>query len=312
MLIPIFIPTSLTVKPGFPHLPDIDEAIRTLYERMSRSVVQARPWSLPVLVVGTGEEPVRRAQRVVDAAVRYLEMDGVRLTVSYDRSLPAEVATVVELGAGPEYPVRLGLRWRDDNGLTAVLAHAAVRVFLHRAGIRFTEPGRNELLVDTAAAYLGVGWPRLNAYRVGPRNDFVRYFRLVHRELLGCLTPAELGYVLAKRTFAYGDDIEPQLRGNPHAWHAYQAGWRRASTDLHRPPFTAAGRKDAAVYAKDKKRAQSGRIPKPTQHRYRFEPTDPMSVVFPCPTCTQHLRIPIGRNLSARCPLCHATVDCSS
>lgn len=286
----------------------IGDAVRTLYRTLSWRVVQSRRCSLLPPAHRPTEDPVIGVQRLAAAIVRYLQLDGVRLIVSFDGTAsygPASEAGHVELGRGPDYFVRLNDRLRySPFECAAALAHEAMHVYLHRRGIRFDDRYRNELLTDTAAAYLGVGWLLLNAYRVDTRSDLTEIRRL------GYLTPEEFGYVLAKRSFAYGDDIEPQLRGNPAAWYAYRAGWRRAASDYHHPPLAQSGRGDALRYGRDRKRAKAGRTVRATSHGYRFAGDDRLVVVFRCPACTQQIRVPVDRKATVRCGLCRSMMTC--
>ena len=80
---------------------------------------------------------------------------------------------------------------------------------LHRLDLSLPGTRDNEILTDTAAAYLGAGWLLLDAYREhGPFS-----------QKLGYLTPEEFGYVLAQRAAV--------LRRGPGAVVHQPAGVRR-------------------------------------------------------------------------------------
>ena len=207
----------------FDHLDDVQGAIRELYARLSGPVVKA---------FGTLALPDAGPLTEAAAAMtRHLGIGDVRVVVGFG-PLGGHVGEV-ELAPGPEYVVTLSPHYRDDpRDAPAVLAHEVTHVFLHRHGIRHADLARNEILTDTAALYLGLGHPMLAAYRV----DVVQgtYTRRRTTSRVGYLTPPEMGYVLAKRALAFGE--EP-ARFTGAAAEASELGRRRALEDYTRPPY---------------------------------------------------------------------------
>lgn len=186
------------IEHGFPHLETVRAAVTALFRRLSADGIRAydTPFAPADAAFPASEDLYPGAHRVASAMVRALHLPDARLIVGF-RAM--EEAATVELAAGPEYFVEVNDRFRvHRRDLAAALAHEVTHVLLHRLDLRFpTTPG-NEILTDTAAAYLGAGWLLLDAYR----ED-----ELTHQKL-GYLTPEEFGYVLAKRgRFLGGEDL---------------------------------------------------------------------------------------------------------
>lgn len=158
--------------------------------------------------------------------VRALRLPDARMVVAFR---PMEEAATVELAAGPEYFIEVNDRFRTHRrDLAAALSHEVAHVLLHRLGLGFPGSAENEILTDTAAAYLGAGWLLLDAYR----ED-----ELTHQKF-GYLTPEEFGYVLAKRAALFGEDPSTRFT-SPQAYEAYVRGRALAERDHRRAPLTA-------------------------------------------------------------------------
>ncbi|MFL6127080.1 hypothetical protein [Actinophytocola sp.] len=300
------------VDPGvvpvtFTRLAVVQDALRELYRALSPARIRTYTAAIaPVVTAWT--EPVIDAQRLARAIALHLGMTDVRLIVSFqelgETGDGGYHAGNVELGPGPEYFITLSPRFRDDvRGAAAVLAHEVMHVFLHRNRIWWKDQDRNEILTDTAMVYLGTGWLMLDAHRVeGAGQSF------------GYLSPAELGYVLAKRALAFDEDIERYLADNPAARQAYRAGRRRAAQDHEGAPLSGCQRDAHRQYLADRRRAAHLATPSalsgpalPFDGGYRFEGHAPMKVVFGCPTCHQRIRVPVDRTATVRCATCRST-----
>jgi hypothetical protein len=279
----------------------VRDSLTALYRRVSgdgvaRFAASVRP---EVVEFPDSEDPYLGAQRIAGAMVRHLGLPDARMVVSY-RDMPH--AGSVELAAGPEYFVELNSRFREDRrDVGAALAHEVTHVYLHRLGMRRPELWQDEILTDTAAAYLGAGWLLLDAYREEPALRGERITMAAFT--LGYLTPEEFGYVLAKRALTFGDDIEPWFT-SPQARDAYRAGLDLAHQDLRRPPLAAAPWPARRRYAGRRDRGVS------TAEVSFDGPAAARRVAFPCPTCFQRIRVPCGRPVRARCGLCHTVHDC--
>jgi hypothetical protein len=307
---------STPLPPGpapatFTKMPVIRDALRELYRVLTPARVCSYTANIaPVFPAMTGADPVMGAQKLARSMALHLGMAQVRLIVSF-RELGATGdgayhAGNVELGPGPEYFITLSPRFRQDpRDTAAVLAHEVMHVFLYRNRVWWDDQDRNEILTDTATVYLGTGWLMLNAYRVERT-----------RQSLGYLSPAELGYVLAKRAQVFDENIERYLADNPAARHAYQAGARRAAQDQDAAPLSGCAPAARRQYMKDKRRAAeltSTGVTGPAMPYaggYRFEGHAPMTVVFACPTCHQRLRVPVDRAATIRCGTCRSTHAC--
>ncbi|MCA6091778.1 hypothetical protein LE181_06305 [Streptomyces sp. SCA3-4] len=287
--------SDLAIEHGFPHLETVRSAITALYKRLSCDGVRSFAASVPPADVAFSddEDPYLGVQRIAGEIVRHLRLPDARMIVAF-RDM--RHAGSIELAAGPEYFIELNARFKTHRrDIGAALSHEVMHVYLHRLGLEFPGTRDNEILTDTAAAYLGAGWLLLDAYRESS----------VSAQKLGYLTPEEFGYVLAKRALAFGEDPSPWFT-SAQAYDAYVRGRGRAQRDARRPPLAAAGRLGRHRYARDRR----GRVAAP-EAGYAFE-GDPPRVSFPCPTCWQRIRLPVRGRVRARCTLCRTELDCDT
>lgn len=253
------------IEHGYPHLDTVRAAVHALFKRLTYDTVSTFATSvLPVDVAFDDTEDLHLgAQRVARAMVRQLHLPDARTVITFREM---EHAAAVELTAGPEYFIELNDRFKKHRkDIGAALAHEVMHLYLHRLDLSFPGTRDNEILTDTAAAYLGAGWLLLDAYREhGPFS-----------QKLGYLTPEEFGYVLAQRAEFFGEDPSPWFT-SPQAYDAYTAGAARARRDARRPPLAAAGWTARLRYAKDRRAAQdprrTGRPPPPPTTPSRARP----------------------------------------
>ncbi len=290
---------------GFPHLDTVRSAITALYRRLSYDGVHRFAPSLaPAEAAFADVDDLHLgAQRVARAMVRHLRLPDARMVVAF-RAM--EHAGSVELAAGPEYFIELNDRFRTHRrDIGAALSHEVTHVLLHRLGLEFPGTRDNEILTDTAAAYLGAGWLLLDAFREDATSS----------QKLGYLTPEEFGYVLAKRALAFDEDPSPWFT-SPQAYTAYTRGRAQALRESAQPPLTAAGWAGRRRYAKDRRYAQDhpGAVAVPGREvPYAFESgRDGLRVAFPCPPCHQRNRVPVRGRVRARCALCRTVLDCTT
>ncbi len=300
------------IEHGFPHLATVRASITALFRRLSADGIRAYATSITPAdaAFDATDDLYLGAQRVAAATVRALRLPDARMVVSF-RAM--EEAATVELAAGPEYFVEVNDRFRTHRrDLAAALSHEVAHVLLHRLDLRCAGAAENELLTDTAAAYLGAGWLLLDAYR----EDALTHQRF------GYLTPEEFGYVLAKRAALFGEDPSPWFT-SPRAYEAYVRGRALAERDHRRAPLAAAGPLARRRYAKARRTAATGTSAVTGSaaamgaagdgSAYRFEQDGSgggLRVSFPCPVCAQRLRVPVRGRLRARCGLCHSVLDC--
>lgn len=298
------------VEHGFPHLETVRAAITALYRRLSYDGVRTFATSVaPVDVAFADADDLHLgAQRVARELVRHYRLPDARMVVGFREMTHA---ADVELTAGPEYFVELNDRFRTHRrDIGAALAHEVMHVYLHRLDLSFPGTRDNEILTDTAAAYLGAGWLLLDAFREDATSS----------QKLGYLTPEEFGYVLAKRALVFGEDPAVWFT-SPQAYTAYDRGMERARHDERQPPLTAAGWSGRRRYARDRRQAQErgareGGTPVPAGRHtpYAFTPygSGPLRVSFPCPTCNQRIRVPVRGRVRARCGLCRTVLECDT
>ncbi|MFD5148039.1 hypothetical protein [Streptomyces sp. NPDC058401] len=290
---------SSPIEHGFPHLETVRASVTALFRRLSADGIRAydTPFTPADAAFSASEELYPGAHRVASAMVRALRLPDARLIVGF-RAM--EEAATVELAAGPEYFVEVNDRFRvHRRDLAAALAHEVTHVLLHRLGLRFPATADNEILTDTAAAYLGAGWLLLDAYREDG---------LTHQKL-GYLTPEEFGYVLARRgRFLGGEDLSAWFT-SPQAYEAYVRGRARADRDLRRAPLAAAGPAERLRYAAARR---TGTAAPGAPYGFEGHPAG-LRVWFPCPVCGQRLRLPARSGpVRARCGLCRTVLDCDT
>ncbi|MFF7140038.1 hypothetical protein [Streptomyces nodosus] len=292
------------VEHGFPHLGTVREAITALYRRLSCDTVATFATSVvPADVAFLDQDDLHLgAQRVAHELVRHYRLPDARMIISFREMTHA---ANVELAAGPEYFIELNDRFRTHRrDIGAALAHEVMHVYLHRLGLSFPGTRDNEILTDTAAAYLGAGWLLLDAFREDG----------VSSQKLGYLTPEEFGYVLAKRALLFGEDPAVWFT-SPQAYTAYTKGMAQARRDERQPPLTAAGWSGRHRYAKDRRYAQDHSVPGPQPGvRYAFTSAGggALRVSFPCPVCHQRIRVPVRGRVRARCGLCRTVLECDT
>ncbi|CAL9395779.1 hypothetical protein SUDANB58_01345 [Streptomyces sp. enrichment culture] len=295
------------VEHGYPHLETVRAALTALYKRLSYDTIRTFSTSVAPADVAfcDTDDLYLGAQRVARELVRHYRLPDARLIVGFREMTHA---ANVELAAGPEYFVELNDRFRTHRrDIGAALAHEVMHVYLHRLGLSFPGTRDNEILTDTAAAYLGAGWLLLDAYRQDA----------VSSQKLGYLTPEEFGYVLAKRALVFHEDPSVWFT-SPQAYTAYVKGRQRALRDEQQPPLTAAGWAGRRRYARDRRRAQDRHAAGPgTDAAYAFTPGGPdghgpLRVSFPCPTCRQWIRVPVRGRVRARCALCRTVWECDT
>jgi len=270
--------------------------------------------------VSLGKDIIIAVQSVAGAIVRHLQLPTGCIIVSFrDIENPGRV----ELTPEDDYLVDLNSKYRNDpRDIAAILAHEVTHVFLYRHGIRMTDTLENEILTDTTAVYLGVGWLSLNAYRLTEDRQ-ERYIAPDMREVrirtteerLGYLTPEEFGYVLGKRSLALGEKMDGLIT-SPAAKLAFNKGYCLAVADHQAAPVVGCAWWHRWVYYWNRRYVQN-------VHRksgltglsrlfggYQFEVADSMRVIFECPVCSQKLRLPTARRVNARCSICETSLEC--
>ncbi|MFJ3230369.1 hypothetical protein [Streptomyces sp. NPDC086787] len=287
------------VEHGFPHLETVRTAVTALYRRLSYETVRTFSASVaPADVAFCDTDDLHLgAQRVARELVRHFRLPDARMIVGFREMTHA---ASVELAAGPEYFVELNDRFRTHReDIGAALAHEVTHVYLHRLDLSFPSTAENEILTDTVTTYLGAGWLLLDAYREDA----------VSSQKLGYLTPEEFGYVLAKRSLAFGEDPSVWFT-SPQAYTAYGKGMARARRDAQQPPLTDAGWAGRRRYAHDRRHADR---PQPgTPYDFSPDATGGLRVSFPCPTCLQRIRVPVRGRVRARCGLCRTVLECDT
>ena len=285
------------VEHGYPHLETVRAAITALYRRLSYDTDQTFSTSVVPADVAfcDTDDLYLGAQRVAREIVRHFRLPDARMIVGFREMTHA---ANVELAAGPEYFVELNDRFRTHRrDIGAALAHEVMHVYLHRLDLSFATTAENEILTDTATTYLGAGWLLLDAYREDRDSS----------QKLGYLTPEEFGYVLAKRALLFDEDPSVWFT-SPQAYTAYVAGMTQARRDEQQPPLTGAGWVGRRRYAHDRRHG----VPSGAPYAFSPDPAGRLRVTFPCPTCHQRIRVPVGGRVRARCGLCRTVLECDT
>lgn len=309
---------------GFPHMAVIRESIRLLYknlsaERMDRFSTDLSPSELGSLY---GKDLIIGVQTMAGKIVRHLHLPiGSAIVTFHDMDKPGRV----ELGPENAYLIELNSKYLSDyRDISAVLAHEIAHVFLHRHRIRMKDTLQNEILTDTTAAFLGVGWPCLNAYRISESRE-EHYHSADHRsvevtrteESLGYLTPEEFGYVLEKRSMIFGGKLKNLIQGRDAKKALYQ-GAKLARADYLQPPLAKAKRSDRSKYRvhrkfiEDVSRKSGLKGLSKEFSGYAFDISDSVRVVFACPICCQKLRLPTEVKVDAKCANCGSQFACTT
>lgn len=178
------------------------------------------------------------------------------------------------------------------------------------------------MLTDTAALYLGIGWPILSVYTryTWRKNEIVtsqgRSWTEVSEETkLGYLTPEEIGYVLARRHSEFHDT--PGSRFYDVAREAYRQGHRLVLRERRLPFLTTATLSQRLAYrwrrAMAPRSIRRGIVKRVAYKNYSFDSELPLRVVFTCPTCFQRLRVAAcERSVRVRCPTCRTVLTCDT
>ncbi|AXK35174.1 hypothetical protein DVA86_23560 [Streptomyces armeniacus] len=298
--------TADPVERGFPHLETVRAAVTALYKRLSYDTIRTFDVSVSPgdVAFADSDDLYLGVQRVARTMVQHLRLPDARMIVNF-RDM--EHAANIELAAGPEYFIELNSRFKNHRrDIGAALAHEVMHVYLHRLGLAFPGTRDNEILTDTAAAYLGSGWLLLDAFRQDALSS----------QKFGYLTPEEFGYVLAKRAALFGEDPAVWFT-SPQAYESYRTGRTMAQRDESQPPLATSGWAGRRRYARDRRLALAAEPPSGSadaaaaqgRSGYAFEANSPLRVSFPCPTCHQRIRVPVRGRVRARCGLCRTVLD---
>ena len=265
-----------------------------------------RPWTAwnDIYDMLEPEASVQRLARAIAAAYG-LGVRSIQVDFAADLPVPGRVSLKqgLQLDFHIELKSNLKLLPRD---IAAVLGHEVAHIFLHRHGLRREETLDDELLTDCTAALYGFGVLALDAYTVTQRPSADGEHLTYTERKLGYLTPEEVGYVLEKGGVS---GVVDQLSGGA-ARSAFQRGARQHRRDLGAPLA------DCGPWSRGLYRVLrwwtllSGREWVMTEGRVFG--LDRKTVAFRCPVCTQGLRLPVGRMLTARCGRCGHQASCET
>jgi len=184
------------IERGYPRLNHIKQSIKALYKHLPDNSIKAFRTSIQPndISIDYCDDIIIAVHKLANKIAQHLHLPVGTILVNFSISL--QHPGRVELTHQNDYLINLHSRYREDQrDIAAILAHEITHVFLHRAKLRFPTTHDNEILTDTAAVYLGVGWPCLNSFRIMVENSFVPGFAIptkmtiMHASKVGYLTP---------------------------------------------------------------------------------------------------------------------------
>jgi hypothetical protein len=298
----------------------IDRSIRLLYERLSSRILEESfPRSMgppPDLY----SERILQVQTIAHAIAVHLHLDVRTIIVGFRSHLGA--AARVELSPDRDLFVDVDSSLKYDYDLlVAILAHEVTHIFLYRAGIRYSDEKQNELLTDTAAAYLGLGAAILNGHKT---QSFGTALTGTSKHIVRAnyLSTEEFGYVAAERAYRFKEDLAALLTSQDGK-AAFSRGLAIVKGRLRRPPYATASSVRRGVYELRARQALK-RMPSAMQlspppgaraptSGYSFVLDQGVKVRFHCAACNRGLQVPITNSrLEVRCPTCGAVHQCTT
>ncbi|MDD2733731.1 MAG: hypothetical protein PHF56_07295 [Desulfuromonadaceae bacterium] len=212
-----------------------------------------------------------------------LQISKIIVTFIHNLGVPGKVG----LSAGNIFFVEVDEKYKSNtNFISAILAHEIAHIYLFRHNIRISDTLRNEILTDTAAAFLGCAWLILNSSyeEASELNMTINTF--------GYITQYEVGYIQAKRDFLLQQDSSDAMIYG-HSREFFDAGKSHFLDNLGRPYVQRSAVGNLAYRLKS--RLKTG------------------SIVFRCICCEQQLKIPeSNKTLSVYCPGCGNKLLCYS
>ena len=307
------------IERGYPNLDIIKQSIKALYKHLPNQRIEEFKNSIEpnAISIDYADDITIAVHKLASKIAQHLHLPVGSILVNFRISL--QYAGQVELTDQNDYLIDLHERYREDQrDIAAILAHEITHVFLHRTKLGFPTTQDNEILTDTAAVYLGVGWTCLNSFRimvedlpitgvVGSTN-----MTIMQASKVGYLTPEEFGYVLAKRSLVFKEKIDRWL--TLQAREMYQVGLRMAMADYRCPPLRSCGLWRRMLYYWYRWRVSRLGIrgSSVTFKGYQLEVSgSTIKVRFDCPVCFQKLRVPAYKGaIKVECSVCKTTLDC--
>ena len=237
------------------------------------------------------QEPTLGANLLAKRIISHYQLTGITVNVKFSENL--KTPGHVELSSSYIFSIEIQSQYQYSHEIVAaILAHEVAHIFLNRKGINFPDEFEEEVLADTTATYLGLGTTILNAASRSKSwydNNFQT--KINH---FGYLSLKEIGYILAKRDIAFGQD-SIQMLISELARSSLYGGRIRLQNDLSQHPFVV-----------------------PPRHKRIFHPLfggiyskRVEKIMFDCPCCSQRLRLSeTYRKISVRCPTCDSRFFC--
>jgi len=283
---------------GFNNLEIIDRSIVTLFHNLTPQFINKFDQVAPIreLYRTPWTDPVKETQEIARSILRYYGIKNSAVKVTFDPRL--SVPGRVKMGISDVFFVDIHAEYKNQrNVVIAILAHEVTHIFLNKHQIKFEATAEDEILTDTAAAFLGFGSSILN----------VAYSKLIRTGIgmntsefvLGYLSVDEFGYVISKSNHYFCSSpalqIEPGLPSE-----GYESGRRLVDNIRCQRPFI--------------KRDVLDRLYWWIKSLFAATPAIcNVPIVFNCRNCSQKLRIPASRKkLQVKCSTCGSVQVCYS
>lgn len=280
-------PLPFKKKEVFKNINAINANISHLYKTIGAPLVPEFKNDLVIASSCYQGDIVSRSRQIARQIADFYGLNTIRVDVAFVKNLTAPGR--VQLSSGDRFMIEIDEKYvANTNFTSAILAHEIAHIYLFRHKVTLDDTLQNEILTDTAAAFLGCAWLLLNSsYKeTSYLGDQIKV------NCFGYITQYEVGYILAKRDFLLQHDSSEQMMYG-RSEEFFEAGRAYFLQSLKRP-YVQRSRLENAVY-----------------HLKSHFTTG--SLVFRCICCEQQLRIPeSNKTLSVHCPSCHNNLLCYS
>jgi len=302
----------------YPNLPKIKQSIKLLYERLTPENILKYSHDISFIYTNKTVDPVLEVKYIVNEIINHLGIivDSVSVNFVPNLNVPAQVTS----SYSNKFAIKINSshKFKTEN-LTALLAHEVMHIFLNKKGLNFKDTISNEILTDTAACYLGLGVPILDAMKleIDVRKNFTGgTVRTEKTSFYGYLKPWEYGYIIAKRLFAFNH--HPNSFKNKLSEDIYNEAFDVVKREYSSSPLNTSSISSKIIYSINRYNALPlnfiAGICKNQFTRYSFQKEfDRTYIIFECVVCSQRLRLPAYKsNIIATCPVCKNKMACNT
>lgn len=303
---------------GYPHLVSLKKYWRVLHEMLSAKRIPPNNEDLILPdELTNSNDSILAAQQIAKNILNHLKLTNTLVAVSFtktDVSSPAHV----ELKGGSEYFIEVSSELADDlRAIASVLTHEVMHIFLFKNKIDLANESENELLVDVAVMFYGLGVMLLNGFKYNQKYGFDYMSCGISKQsesrMYGYLTTDEFGYLLARRSI-FADKNYLDYLTNHLAINCYRNGYGKLEQEMRDnilySPTNSYFKKIIYLTALNKanKLIKKGRIKDQEafqSYGHTFKCGKPLRIVVECPKCCAAMGIPIKLGqVSVTCKNC--------